>query len=76
MYSHDGVRFEGEASSFNVKTRAGEITVLDHHHPLITILEEGCAVITKQNGDRAEFDIKSGFLEMDPDNTLTVLVSL
>jgi F0F1-type ATP synthase epsilon subunit len=75
MYSHDGVRFDGEASSFNVKTRAGEITVLDHHHPLITILEACKAVVIKQNGDRAEFDIQSGFLEMDPNNTLTVLVS-
>ena len=75
MYSQNGVRFEGETSSFNVKTRAGEITILDHHRPIITILEKGKAVITKSDGAREELEIGSGFLEMDSDNKLTVLVS-
>ncbi len=75
MYSQSGVRFEGDANSFNAKTRAGEITILDHHRPIITILEKGKAVIVKPDGAREELEIDSGFLEMSSDNDLTVLVS-
>ena len=74
VYSLSGIQFEGEAISLNVMTRAGEITILDYHRPLVSILEKGKAVITKLNGVKEEFAINSGFLEMNPYNELTVLM--
>ena len=74
LYSPSGIQFEGEAMSLNVPTRAGEITILDHHRPLISILKKGKAVVVQTNGEKLEYEIESGFLEMDPDNTLTVLM--
>lgn len=74
ILSPKGVEFEGEAKSFNVKTRVGEITILDHHHPLMTILERGSGIIETASGERREIPIQSGFLEVSPSNELTVLV--
>ena len=67
-----GIEWGGEAVSFKAKTRNGEITVLDNHRPLITLLEEGTAKIGLQDSIK-NFEIKSGFLEMDDRNNLSVL---
>ena len=74
IYSLRGIEFSGEASGVNVKTKAGEITVLDNHLPLIAILEKGTLKILKNNGMREEKQISSGFLEMDDKNNLKLLV--
>lgn len=75
VLSLQGVEFEGEAAGFNVKTTSGEITVLGHHRPLVTILTKGTASIIKEDGSRIALEIKSGFLEMSPENELNVLIS-
>ncbi|OGF51469.1 hypothetical protein A3I27_00020 [Candidatus Giovannonibacteria bacterium RIFCSPLOWO2_02_FULL_43_11b] len=73
IYSLRGVEFEGNAMSFNVKTKSGEITLLDHHRPLITLLEEGAAKIGLLDQSVRNFEIKSGFLEMDDHDNLSIL---
>lgn len=73
IYSLKGIEFEGEAASFNAKTQMGEITVLDRHRPLITILEKGVAKIGLPDQSIKNFEIKSGFLEMDDGNNLSIL---
>ncbi|MBI2064798.1 MAG: F0F1 ATP synthase subunit epsilon [Candidatus Yanofskybacteria bacterium] len=70
-----GIKFEGEISSLNLKTTSGEITVLDNHRPLITQLAKGEAVIIKEGGEKVNFDIKSGFLEIGENNQATVLAN-
>ena len=69
------IEYEGEVVSINLRTTSGEITVLDNHRPLITQLVSGQAVIIKKDGNRFSLDIKSGFLEMDEKNAVTLLVS-
>ncbi len=73
VYSLKGIEFEGEILSFNVKTRSGEITILNHHRPLITLLEKGEAKIGLEDGAKKKLEISSGFLEMDGKNNLSVL---
>lgn len=73
IISLGGIQFEGEVAGLNAKTEAGEITVLNHHRPLITILKRGEAVILKNDGSRKKIKINSGFLEMDQGNNLSVL---
>ncbi|MFA6354631.1 MAG: F0F1 ATP synthase subunit epsilon [Candidatus Paceibacterota bacterium] len=68
------IEYEGEIRSFNVKTEIGEITILDNHRPLITILKPCLAVITDSNNNKKEIEITSGFLEMNQKNELNVLV--
>ena len=69
-----GTDFDGEASAFTVKTRSGEITILDHHRPLITVLAPGKAVITAPDGTKKELAVSGGFLEMDAENHAKVLL--
>ena len=74
VISLKGIEYEGKITSLNVKTESGEITILDHHRPLITILKKGVAIITGEKNERKEMPINSGFLEVDAHNRLNVLI--
>ncbi len=75
ILSPKGVEFEGDAKSLNAKSASGEITVLDHHHPLMTVLAKGLMTTEDLSGIKKEIEIESGFLEMDDQNTLTVFIN-
>lgn len=75
ILSLKGIQYDGEAAGLNVKTTSGEITVLDHHRPLVTVLAAGEAKIVKPDGGREKLAINSGFLAMGPKNDLRVLIS-
>ena len=70
-----GIEFEGEVSSVNLKTTSGEITVLDNHRPLITELKKGKAFVVKKGGEKVDFNIESGFLEVGENNQATILAN-
>ena len=74
ILSLKGVQYDGQAAGLNVKTSSGEITVLDHHQPLVSVLAKGEAKIIKTDGGREKIHINSGFLEMGPKNDLSVLI--
>ena len=63
VYSLKKVLFDGKAESLTCATTTGEITVLDHHEPLVTELAKGVLKIV--DGERKEhyIPISSGFLE-------------
>ncbi len=69
-----GVQFDGEVSSVNVMTTSGEITVLDHHRPLVTALAHSQCIITAADGAHVEIPIRGGFLEVSAANEVTMLV--
>lgn len=73
ILSLKGIQYDGEAAGLNIKTASGEITVLDHHRPLVTVLAKSEAKIIKPDGSRESVAINSGFLEMGPKNDLTIL---
>lgn len=74
IISLKGLEFDGEISSLNLKTTSGEITVLDNHSLLITALKKGEAVVMKEDGEKLNFSIESGFLEIGEGNRATILV--
>ena len=67
--------FEGEASAVTVPSKMGPFTMLEHHAPIVAILEAGKVSLTDANGGQKEFDIKGGFTE-NHDNHLTICVEL
>ena len=67
--------FEGEATSVTVPSKMGPFTLLEHHAPIVAILEAGKVSLTDINGETKEFDIKGGFIE-NHDNHLTICVEL
>lgn len=64
--------FSGEAHSVTIPGSEGEMTILPHHEPLITILKAG-TIVVKAEGEKKEFDIEKGMLETS-NNQVTVLV--
>lgn len=74
VYSLEKVLFQGEASEVNCNTRMGQITILNHHEPLISILAPGTMKIIDQNGKEWYIPVSSGFLEVNSRNQLKLLV--
>jgi F-type H+-transporting ATPase subunit epsilon len=67
--------YNGEATSVTVPSKIGAFTLLEHHAPIVAILEAGKVSLTDANGETKEFDIKGGFTE-NHDNQLTICVEL
>ncbi|MFA6006645.1 MAG: F0F1 ATP synthase subunit epsilon [Candidatus Paceibacterota bacterium] len=74
IYSLKKILFQGEAKELNCKTTSGEITVLDHHRPLITMLAKGKLKVIDHKDKQHEFEVVSGFLEVQPGNSARVIV--
>jgi len=77
IYSIKNVLFQGKASLLKCKTVSGEITVLDNHETLITVLAKGTmeAVEETESGPKRRFfPIKSGFLEVRAGNEARCIV--
>lgn len=74
VYSLKKILFQGEAELLNCKTMVGEITVLNHHCPLISILVAGVVRILDKNKKDYYFPINSGFLEVKTNNEARLIV--
>jgi len=74
IYSLKNIIFQGQASLLNCKTVAGEITVLDNHETLITVLASGVIKVVDDKKKEHFFEIKSGFLEVKPGNEVRCIV--
>lgn len=70
-----GVQYEGDVKSVNAKTTSGEITVLDHHLPLITVLAKGQLIVKDTAGKETVIHTESGFLEVKNGNHAIALIS-
>jgi len=66
VYSLKKQVLKKEVASVNLKTADGEITVLDHHRPLISFLGEGPVRIVDTKGGRDTIEVSGGFLEVRP----------
>lgn len=60
----DRPMFEGEVNSVSLPTPQGEITILPHHIPLISIVSPG-AVTIRQKGVEQVLAVSKGVVEVD-----------
>jgi len=74
VYSLQKVLFQGEAKEINCRTASGEITILDHHRPLISILKKGVMKIVDKDRKETYINVHSGFLEVGSGNEAKFLV--
>lgn len=66
IFSLKEILFQGEASSLNLRSVDGELTILPNHIPLITELT-ACDIKIIDNNDKTFIiPISSGFLEVNP----------
>lgn len=64
--------FEDKATSIVAPGEAGYLGILADHAPLVTTLKMGRLEVTDYNGQRSNWNIKSGFLEV-ANNSATIL---
>jgi ATP synthase F1 epsilon subunit len=74
VYSLEKVLYHGEATSVNCNTKKGEITILDHHEALISLLDKGTVKILDANKQEHYIQVNSGFLEVNSHNETKILV--
>lgn len=67
-----GMELAADASQIVLPTKAGEITVLPHHVPLISVLKAGIMRITTVD-KVVEKEIEGGILEVDKDKAVILL---
>ena len=64
--------FHGEATLIVATGEMGELGIAPRHAPLITRLKPGKVVITQANGEKLDFAISGGLLEVQP-QVVTIL---
>lgn len=74
VYSLKKILYEGEARLLNCQTVSGEITILNHHRPIISELKSGVLKILDESGKEHYFNLNSGFLEVNAQNQVRLLV--
>lgn len=68
--------YNGEAFSLTVPSQKGSFTALDHHAPIVSVLEKGVVTVcASKDAEPQEFNISSGFVEIH-DNVASVCVEL
>ena len=75
IYSLRKTLYSGEAKAINCQTTAGEITILDNHRPLISIIKDGVIKITDEKDGEYFVKATSGFLEVKPENETRFIVT-
>ena len=65
--------FEGEAKSIKVPGIGGGFEILDRHAPIISALGKGVVSLTQSDGQKQQFPILSGFIEV-LNNEVSILV--
>ena len=74
IYSLKNILFQDEAQSLNCNTDSGELTILDHHEPLITDIKDGLIKILDKDNKTRYIQVKEGFLEMRSNNELRCII--
>lgn len=74
VYSMQKVLYQGDAESVTCVTAVGEITILDHHEPMISLIRKGLMKIVDREGKEHYIRAESGFLEVRSGNEARFLV--
>lgn len=71
VISPEAAMFDGEADAVVAPAFDGEVGILPHHAPLMTLLGEGTLVV-RQGGASHRFRVRGGFLQV-VDNRVRVV---
>lgn len=76
IHSIQSTLFEGEAEKVIAYTPQGQITVLDHHLPLISRINGPSVTIAGRDGRQSDIPIVGGFLEVRPESHVVILAEV
>lgn len=64
--------FDGEANSVTIPTTAGEVTILPHHEPLVSIVKAG-TISVRIGEERKTFNVRDGIVEVSGNHAIVLL---
>lgn len=64
--------YKAEVEQISLPTTTGEITILPHHLPLVSVLSQG-EIRVIEAGKELFFACSGGFVEIKPDNSVIIL---
>lgn len=73
LVSPERIVSDEDALSVSLPTATGEITVLPHHAPLVSLLTSGIIRLRKPSGDEDEIAVSGGFIHVEKNGNVTVL---
>ena len=73
IYSLEGTLFDGTVSKINAATTAGEVTILDHHIPLIAHLAGPFVRMVDADEKEVIIKVSSGVLEVREHGEVVIL---
>lgn len=68
----DGVVYEDHIDQATIPTKAGEITVLANHAPVVSVLKAG-PIVVKKGEQFVHLAVSHGFLEVRPGSELVII---
>jgi len=73
IYSLQSAIFDGEVKSLTLPTLQGEITVLEDHLPLITLINRGLIRYIDSANKPSTLDFAGGVAEIRPGSEIVIL---
>ncbi len=74
ILSPEAELFAGEVKSVKVPGADGSFQILNNHAAIVSSLNKGAVQIVKENGEKLDFQVAGGFVEM-LNNEVSLLVS-
>lgn len=76
IHTINATTFDGDVVSVTIRTETGEITILDHHAPLITTVKPGPILVKEPSGREETVQFETpGFLEVQPEGRGVTLLA-
>ena len=75
VHSLEKTLYAGEAEKLICKTPQGQITVLDRHIPLVTLLAGPKVEVVGRAGERTAIPVSGGFMEVQPESNVIILAA-
>jgi len=73
LVTPERVLFEEEIIQATLPTENGEVTILDHHIPIVSNLKAGVAELTRKDGSIEDVALSGGFVQVGEGGRITVL---
>lgn len=73
IYALEKTLFEGEGRQLSCFSDGGQMTILDEHIPLISILTGPAVEIVRVDGERVRFVLTAGVVEVRPHSEVVIL---
>lgn len=73
VITQESVLYQGTAESVTAPASEGEVTILAHHAPLFSKINPG-QIIIRKTGKETNLVTGAGFIDVSPQNKVTILV--